>query len=160
LNYPGDLPPTPEQRAELRLAANAAWLARSLERRAQEGDPPITLRDGRVTTGSQLDVESIERSNQKTLAAAKKAIDAERKVHRCYICGRQDLPRYARWFGLIAAVAFGMYLLLSETARETSILGYLCAAAVGAAFGSAMFENTKPVDEAETRRQFNEKPHE
>jgi hypothetical protein len=27
--YPGDVPPTPEERAELRLAANASWLVRA-----------------------------------------------------------------------------------------------------------------------------------
>jgi len=159
MEYPGDFPPSPEERAELRLAANAAWLARSLERRAQEGDPPITLRNGRVTTSSQLDAERIERSNQKSLAAAKKAIDAERKLHRCYICGRQDLPRCGRWFGLAAAVAFGLYLFLSQTGRAASVLGYVCALAAGAGFASMMYEGAKPVDEAETRRQFNEKPH-
>src|SRR5437870_12966055 len=97
MDYPGDFPPTPEERAQPRLAANAEWLARAKQRHALEGDRQVTLRDGRVTTIAQLDAEMMERNNQKAVTAARKSIKAERAAHKCYICGRQDLPRMARW---------------------------------------------------------------
>lgn len=156
MSYAGDIPPTPEERASLRLAANAAWLARSRERHAREGDPQYTLRDGRVKTGSQLDAEMYERDNSKALDAARKAIEAERKAHKCYICGRRDLPRYARWFGLWAAGFVAVWLYASDTKLLFGVLGLV---AIGATFGAAMYETIKPDDEQELRRKFNESSH-
>ena len=37
--YPGDIPPTPEERAALRLAANAGWLARAKKNGHAPGGP-------------------------------------------------------------------------------------------------------------------------
>jgi hypothetical protein len=34
MDYPGDVPPSPEERAGLRLSANAAWLEQSKEQLA------------------------------------------------------------------------------------------------------------------------------
>jgi len=48
----------------------------------------------------------MERDNQKTLAAAGRSIESERKAHKSYICGRQDLPRMARWFGFLGRRAW------------------------------------------------------
>jgi len=151
MNYPGDLPPSPEERAELRLAANAEWLARAKQRHALEGDRQVTLRDGRVTTFAQLDAEMMERDNQKALAAARKAIEAERTAHKCYICGRRDVPRYARWLALWAAAFFGLRLYGSNV-PDATMFGYLAAAAGGAAFLAAMYEGIEPDDEAAMRR--------
>jgi hypothetical protein len=161
MNYAGDIPPTPEERASLRLAANDAWLARSKERHAREGDPQYTLRDGRVKTGSQLDSEMMERDNGKALAAARKAIEGERKAHKCYICGRRDLPRYARWFGLWAAGFLAVWLYTSDTklSNDAALFGCLGLVAIGATFGAAMNESIKPDDEQDLRRKFNETSH-
>ncbi len=159
MDYPGDFPPTPEQLAELRLAANADWLTRARERRLQEGDPQFTLRDGRVKRGSQLDAEMMERDNQKALAAARKAIEGERKVHKCYVCGRRDLPRIARWFLLCAVGLWLVWLYLADTSRSIPILGYLAAAAAGAFVGSALHENEESDDEKDLRVKFNETSH-
>jgi len=158
MDYTGDVPPSPQERAEIRLAASAAWLEHAKEQRARERERPITLRDGRVTTSTQLDAETIRRSDQKTLAAAKKAIEAERKVHKCYICGRSDLPRWSRLFGVSAAVLLGAYAYASDRTFDAAIFGFVGVAAAGAAVAARMYESIKPEDEAEIRRRFNRKP--
>jgi len=145
MNYPGDCPPSPEERAALRLAANAAWLAR-----IKEG------RDAQHITWAE---KRMEQDNQTALAAAKKAIEAERKVHRCYICGRSDLPPWNRLFGLLAAGLIGMWLYLSETGRDPGVVGYLGLVALGAALAGGMYKGIKPADEEEARRRFHETPH-
>jgi hypothetical protein len=159
MDYPGDVPPSPEERAGLRLAANAAWLEHSKEQRAQERERPVTLRDGRVTTSSQLDAEMIRRSDQRAVAAARQAIASERKAHKCYICGRQDLPRWSRLFAVSAAVLLGVFAYASDRTPDATIFGYVGVAAAGAAVAARMYESIKPEDEAEIRRKFNEKPH-
>jgi len=158
MDYPGDFPPTPEERAGLRLEANAAWLARAKHHDDEAGNPPITLRDGRVTTAAQISSDMMERDNRNALADARRGIAAERKVHRCYICGRSDLPPWNRLFGLLAAGFLGLYLYLSETNRGTGIVGFLAAATLGAAFASAMYTSVKPTSEDEARERFDETP--
>jgi hypothetical protein len=100
----------------------------------------------------------MEQDNQTTLAAAKKAIEAERKAHRCYICGRSDLPRWSRWFGLWAAGLIGTWLYISETGRDT-VVGYFGLVALGAALAGGMYEGIKPADEEAARRRFHDTPH-
>ncbi len=152
MNYPGDFPPSPEERAALRLAANAAWLARSKER----GHAP----DGVYKDYPEFeknDEWTMARDNQKALAAAAMDIDAERKAHKCFICGRRDLLRYARWFGLWAAGLLGLCLL--SNAPEFTIVGYLAAAAFGATPAAAMHEGVEPDEEQAVRQKFNETSH-
>ena len=57
--------------------------------RVTHGGRPSPIR---ATWFAQLDAEMMERDNQKTLAAAGRSIGSERKAHKSYICGRQDLP--------------------------------------------------------------------
>ena len=152
MNYPGDFPPSPEERAGLRLAANAAWLARAKER----GHAP----DGvykQYPNFEQADEQMMERDNRKALAAAARDIEAERKAHKCYICGRRDLRRYARWYGLWAAGLLGLRLL--SNAPEVTIVGYLGAAALGAALAAAVHEGVEPEEEQALRKKFNETSH-
>jgi hypothetical protein len=72
----------------------------------------------------------MERDDQKTLAAAGRSIESERKAHKSYICGRQDLPRMARWFGFLGAAGLGRRAYFVDS-PETLMLGYLGAAALG-----------------------------
>lgn len=67
MDYPGMSHRSPDERAGLRLAANAARLEHAKAQRAQERERPSTLRDRRVTTSSQLDAEMVRRSDQKAL---------------------------------------------------------------------------------------------
>lgn len=143
MDYPGDFPPTPEERAAYRLAANAAWLTRINQR---AGDP------------AGVNEEMMKRDNRVALAAARKAIDAERRSRKCYVCGRQDLPRYARRFGIGAVVFFGFTLLGSNDPRAV-IFGYLAAGVLGAAFAAGMYEGVEPDDEEALRKKFNETAH-
>jgi hypothetical protein len=150
MDYPGDCPPSPEERAGLTLAANAEWLARA----KQEGHAP----NGSYSKHPDfeaIDEETMERDNQKAVAAARNAIESERKVHRCYICGRQDLPRWGRWLGPWAGL-FGLGLYLSP---ETIMLGYLGVAALGAFLAASVYESIKPEDEEQIREKFNKTPH-
>lgn len=145
MDYPGDIPPSPEERAGLRLAANAAWLKRYKE----QGQGNNSWAE-----------KHAEEDDARVVAAARKAIEAERKAHKCYICGRTDPPRWARMFGVAAAVLLGVYLYGSDRfPSDVAIYGLAGVAAVGAAFGSGMHESIKPDDEAETRRKFNKKSH-
>jgi hypothetical protein len=144
MDYPGDCPPSPEERARLRLAANAAWLAR--------------IKEGRDAQHIAWAEKRMEQDNQTVLAAAQTTIEAERKAHRCYICGRSDLPRWSRWFGLWAAGLIGMWLYISETGRDT-VVGYFGLVALGAALAGGMYEGIKPADEEEARRRFHGTPH-
>jgi hypothetical protein len=159
MDYPGDVPPSPEERAGVRLSANAAWLEQSKEQRAQERERPITLRDGRLTTSNQLDAEMIRRSDQKAVAAARKSIEAERKAHKCFICGRKDLPRWSRFFAVLAALLLGVFAYASDRLLDATIFGYVGVAAAGAAVAAKMYESIKPEEEAEIREKFNGKPH-
>ena len=159
MDYPGDVPPSPEERAGLRLSANAAWLEQSTGQRAQERERPITLRDGRLTTSNHLDAEMIRRSDQKAVAAAKKAIETERKAHKCFICGRQDPPRWSRFFAASAAVLLGVFAYASDRTLDATIFGYVGVAAAGAAVAARMYESIKAADEAKIRKKFNAKPH-
>lgn len=84
MEYPGDVPPTPAERASLRLAASAAWL----ERIKAGGDPQHTASAEK----------HVAEQHQITLADAKKQIEAERKTHRCYVCGRSDLAAQSPCF--------------------------------------------------------------
>jgi hypothetical protein len=93
------------------------------------------------------------------LAAAKKAIEAERKVHRCYICGRSDLPPWSRLFGLLAAGLIGMWFYLSETGRDPGVVGYFGLVAIGAALAGGMYESIKPANKDEATRRFHDTPH-
>jgi peptidoglycan/LPS O-acetylase OafA/YrhL len=147
VNYPGDIPPSPEERAELRLAANAAWLKRVKEGH-QDDASHIAWAEKRM-----------QEDNAKAVAAAKKAIEAERKAHKCYICGRTDPPRWARLFGLAAAALLVVYFYATERfPHDAALFGLAGVAAIGAALASAAHEAGKPEDEAEIRRRFNEKP--
>jgi hypothetical protein len=102
----------------------------------------------------------MEQDNANAVAAARKAIEAERKAHKCYICGRSDAPRWARGFGVAAAVLLGVDLYGSERfPSDVAIYGLAGVAAIGAAFASGIHESIKPDDEAEARRKFNEKSH-
>ena len=153
MDYPGDVPPSPEERAALRLAANAAWLARAKER----GHAP----DGIYREHPDVErhnEQMMERDNRNALAAAMKAIEAERKARKCYICGRRDPPRYARWFALWAAGLLGLGLYAYRV-PDAAFLGYLGAAAAGAALAAAMYEGIQPDDEEALRKKFNETPH-
>jgi hypothetical protein len=64
MEYPGDFPRTPADRASILLAENAAWLARIKER----GDPAHTA----------WAEKRVAEQNQIALASAKKAIEAPR----------------------------------------------------------------------------------
>jgi hypothetical protein len=157
MNYPGDVPPTPEERAALRLAANAGRLARAKKSGHAPGGAYHKYPDFEA-----LDEKLMADDNRKALAAAEKAIAGERKTHKCYICGRRDAPRYARWFGLWAAGFLAVWLYLSDNPRlgnDAPIFGLLGVAAIGAAFGAGIYESIKPEDEQELRKKFNETSH-
>ena len=153
MHYPGDFPPTPEERAALRLAANVAWLLRAKELgHAPEGSYQ------KYPQFESLDEQRMERDNRNAIAAATKAIEAERKAHKCFICGRRDLPRYARWLAMWAAGLLGLQLYLADL-PEFAVLGYLGAAAVGAALVAAMHEGIAPDDEQALREKFHNRSH-
>jgi hypothetical protein len=146
MDYPGDVPPTPAERASLRLAANAAWLARIKEK----GD----------ATPKAWAEKLMEQDNQAALAAAQKEIAAERKVHRCYICGRSNLPPWNRVFGVVAAVLLSGWAYLSDSGRDASFFGTVGLVALGAAIAGTLYRSIEPAKgEDEARQRFNEKPH-
>jgi hypothetical protein len=100
----------------------------------------------------------IERDNQRALAAAKKAISAERAVHKCYICGRRGLPRYTRFLSVSAAVLLGFRLWIGE-GSDAFALSYLGVAALAGAFVAGMHEGIEPDNEEALRKKFNETSH-
>jgi hypothetical protein len=149
MDYPGDCPPSPEERAASILAANAEWLVRV----KQKGHAPGGSYS-KYPNFEAIDEETMERDNQRAVAAARNAIEAEPKVHRCYLCGRQDLPRWGRWYGLVAGFsALALYFAPNST-PETIIFGYLGAAALGAAISALMYEGIKPETEELIRGKF------
>jgi hypothetical protein len=154
MDYPGVIPPTPVERASLRLAANAEGLAELKKRGHAPGGSYHKYPDFEA-----LDEKMMERDSRKCLAAAKKEIESERKVHKCYICGRRDLPRYSKWFVLWAVVFVGVWLYAPEVHPDAPIFGVLGALAAGAAFGAGMHEAVKPDDESELRGKFNKTSH-
>jgi hypothetical protein len=79
------------------------------------------------------------------------------RAHKCYICGRQDLPRWSRLFGVSAAALLGVFAYASDRIPDATIFGYVGVAAAGAAVAAKMYESIKPEDEAEIRRKFNGK---
>jgi hypothetical protein len=102
VNYPGDFPPSPEERAALSLAVNAAWLARA---KAGGHTQSEAAAPGVWEAAAE---KMMERDNAAALAAARRDIAIERKAQKCYICGRRDLPRWARRYGLAAAGLFAL----------------------------------------------------
>ena len=147
MEYPGDFPPTPEQRAALRLAANAEWLAR-----AKEDGPDWWAADAE---------RMMERDNTKVLADARKEIERERKAHKCYVCGRKDLPRWSRGYacGAVLSIAVALYLSDRPEFAEFAWIGYVGAALVGAAIAASMHEHSEAIGEDEAQRRFNDSPH-
>ena len=86
----------------------------------------------------ELDVRMMERDNERAIAEAGKAIEAERKVRKCYICDRQDLPRMAWIFALVAAGA-GLLWWRGLMSPEAAI-PIVALLAAGAAFGAGLHE--------------------
>lgn len=155
MEYRGDFPPTPEERAGLRLAANADWLARAKKDGHAPGGPYHEYPDWEA-----LDEKTMADDNRRALAAAKQAIEAERKRHKCYVCGRLDLPRHARWFVLWAALFLGVWLFFERKGGGGEMFGIIGVAAVGVAFGAGLHENSdEPDDEEELKRKFDATPH-
>jgi hypothetical protein len=151
MSYPGDFPPTPQERAAYRLAANADWLARAKERGHASGGAYQTHPEF-----EKADERLMERDNGIALAAARREIEIERAAHKCYVCGRRDLPRYARGWGIAAAILIGLWIWTGEKSVPLGVLGVL---ALGGAIGSGLHEAQKPDDEEKLRKEFNEKPH-
>jgi hypothetical protein len=96
------------------------------------------------------------RDNQRVLAAARKAIEAERRAHKCYICGRRDLPRYARRWMLVALALFGLYAYGGE---KDAFLGLAAVFALGGGVAAVLYESIKPDEEDELRENLNRLPH-
>lgn len=134
------LRPTPEQRAAHRIAANAAWLARAKERGHAPG--------GSYTKHphiEELDRKMMKRSDEKALAEARKSLETERKAHKCYCCGRQNLPRYSRWLwsgGIGFLVVYWWTSHIPDVAALPGLIAfpYLAVLAIAAGVGSALHE--------------------
>jgi hypothetical protein len=157
VNYPGDFPSSPEERAALSLAVNAAWLARA---KAGGHTQSEAAAPGVWEAAAE---KMMERDNATALAAARRDIAIERKAQKCYICGRRDLPRWARRYGLAAAGLFALPSFAPTAhamlAREFVFFDYLGAVALGAALAAWMYEAIKPDDEEKLRKRFNEQSH-